>query len=144
LYIIRDIRRIRLYSYLSVAKIIATTLITSKLDYCNSLLYNMAFKDILRLQCVQNCLPKIVTWSPRFFHSVPLLKSLHWLTVQSRIIFKLSNIPYQTLSSGELSYLFSMVSLAFKPRELFSSSFHLLSVSRVKLMVGLSCGPYSL
>ena len=46
----------------------------SRLDYCNSLLYNTANKDIAKLQRVQNCLAKVVTRSPRFSRSVPLLK----------------------------------------------------------------------
>jgi len=40
------------YISLSVVKIVATALITSRLDYCNSLLYNIASKDILKLQCI--------------------------------------------------------------------------------------------
>ena len=92
---------------------IATALITSIFDYCNSLLYNIASKDILNLQCVQNCLNKVATRSTQFFHSIPLLKSFHW---QPHIIYKLSIIAYQTLSSGERSYLFSILSLAPKPR----------------------------
>jgi len=47
-YYIRDLRRIRRYISLSVAKTIATALITSRLDYCNSLLYNTASKNILK------------------------------------------------------------------------------------------------
>ena len=118
LYHIRDLRRIRRYITLSVAKTIATARITSRLDYCNSLLCNIAFTDILNLRCVQKCLARVVTWSPWFSHSVPLLKSLHWLPFQSRIMFKLCTIVYQTLSSGEPSCLFSMLSLAPKLREL--------------------------
>jgi len=95
-----------------------------------------ASKDILKLQCVQNCLARVVSRFPRFPHSVPLLKSLHWLPVQSRIIFKLCTIAYQTISFGGLSYLFSMLSLAPKPIELSSSGFHLLSVPRVKTHTG--------
>ena len=41
-YHIRDLRRIRRYIYLSVAKTIPIELITSRLNYCNSLLYNIA------------------------------------------------------------------------------------------------------
>jgi len=129
-----DLRR---YISLSVAKTIATSLITSRLDYCNSLLYNIASKDILKLQCVQNCLARVVTPSLRFSHSVPLLKSVRWLPVQSRIIFKICTIIYQTLSSEEPSYIFSMLSLAPKPRELRSSGFHLLSVPRDKTHAGI-------
>jgi len=50
-YHIRDLRRIRRYIFIPFAKTIATALITSGLDYCNSLLYNIASKDILKLQC---------------------------------------------------------------------------------------------
>ena len=77
-------------------------------------------------------LSRVVTRSPRFSHSVWLLKSLHWLPLQYRIIFKLCTIVYQTLSSGEPPYLFSSL-LALKPRELRLSGFHLMSVLRVKI-----------
>jgi len=132
---IRDFRRIRRCIPLSVAKTVDTTVVTNRLDYCNSLLYNIAPKDILKVQCVQTCL--VVTRSPQFSHSVPLLKSLHWLRVQSRIIFKLyCTIAYHTLSSGKPTYLFVMLSLSLKLRELRSSGFHLLSVPRVKPHAG--------
>ena len=82
---------------------------------------------------IQNFLAKVAaTQYPRLSHYVPLPPSLHWLTVQSRIIFKLGTIAYQTLSSGEPSYLFSMLSLVSKPRQLRSSGFYLLSVPGVK------------
>ena len=62
---------------LSDAKTIATALITNRLDYCNSLLYNTASKDILKLHCVQNCLARVVTRSPRFSHCLtPKISSL--------------------------------------------------------------------
>ena len=41
-YHVRDLRRIRLYMSLSVAKTIAIALVSSRLDYCNSLLHNIA------------------------------------------------------------------------------------------------------
>ena len=107
---------------------------TYLLDYCNSFLYNIASKDILKFQCVQNCLARVVTLSPRFTHSVPFLKSLRWLPVQTRTIFRPCTIPYRTISSAEPSYLFPMLSLAPKPKELRSSGFHL-SVFRVKTHV---------
>ncbi|KAK2174584.1 hypothetical protein NP493_793g01001 [Ridgeia piscesae] len=65
-YHIRDLRRIRRFLSLSVAKTIATALVSSRLDYCNSLLYNTANKDIARLQRAQNCLARVFTRSPRF------------------------------------------------------------------------------
>jgi len=64
------------------------------------------------------------------------MKSLHRRPVQSRIIFKLGTIAYQTPSSGEPSYLLFVLSLASKPRELRSSDFQLLSVPIVKTLGG--------
>ena len=86
-YHIRDLRRIRRYMSLSVAKTNATALVSSRLDYCNSLLHNIAIKDISKLQRVQSCLARVVTRSLRLSRPVPLLKSLHWLPVRYRIIF---------------------------------------------------------
>ena len=93
-YRIRDLLRIRRFISLSVAKTIATALISSILDYCNSILYNSANKDITKLHRVQNCLARVVTRSPFFSRPVPLLKSLHWLPVHYRIIFKICTIAY--------------------------------------------------
>ena len=104
-YHIRDLRRVRRFLSPSVAKTIATALVSSILDYCNSLLYNTANKDVAKLQRVQNCLARVVTRSPRFSRSVPLLKSLHWLPVHYRIIFKMCTIAYQALSSTQPAYL---------------------------------------
>ena len=49
-YYIGELRRIGRYISLSVAKLFATALIISRLDYCNSLLYNIASKDILNFR----------------------------------------------------------------------------------------------
>ena len=79
-YDIRDLRRIRRCMSFAADKTMATALVRSRLDYCNSLYHNIALKDILKLHRVQNCLARVVTRSPRFSHSL-LLKSLHWLLV---------------------------------------------------------------
>ena len=92
-YHIRDLRRIRKFLSLSIAKTVATALVSSRLDYYNSLLYNTANKDIVRLQRVHKCLARVVTRSPSFSSSVPLLKSLHLLSVHYRVIFKICTDP---------------------------------------------------
>jgi len=93
-YHFRDLRRIRRYISLSVVIIITTALITSRLDYCNSLLYNIASKDILKLQCLLNCIARLVTQSPRFSHFISLMKTLHWFPIQSCLIFKHCNTDF--------------------------------------------------
>ena len=117
---------------LTCSKTIATALVTSRLDYCNSLLYNTANKDIAKLQRVQNCLARVVTRSPRFSRSVPLLKSLHWLPVHYRIIFKIGTIAYKALASTQPSDLNSMLTPARDSRQLRSTSSNRLYIPQVK------------
>ena len=84
-----DLRRIRLHLNLDSAKLVATALISSCLDYCNSLLYGTADIDITKLQHLDNQLARLVTMSAPFTRSLPLLRSLHWLPVRYRILFKI-------------------------------------------------------
>ena len=88
-YHIRDLKHIRKSLPLALAKQIAVALVTSKLDYCNSLSHEIPAKDLHKLQRVQNCLARVVTKAPRFSRSIPLLKSLHWLPIKFRIQFKI-------------------------------------------------------
>ena len=76
---------------LDLAKQIAVALVSSKLDYCNSLFHNMPEKYIARLQ---RCLARVVTKTPRFSRSVLILKRLHWLLVKFRIHFKICAITF--------------------------------------------------
>ena len=87
-YHILDLRSVRKSLSLDLAKQIAVALVSSMLDYCNSLSPNMPEKDFARLQWVQNCLARVVTKAPRFSRSVPILKRLHWLPIKFRIHLK--------------------------------------------------------
>ena len=53
-----DLRRIRRHLDLDSAKLLATALVASRLDYCNSLLYGIADIDLTRLQaCTESTDP---------------------------------------------------------------------------------------
>ena len=104
-YHIRDFRRIQHHVSISTAKTISTALISSNLDYCNSLLNNIAKRDLAKLQRVQNCLACVVLRAPRFSQSLPPLRQLHWLPVTYQINFKLSTLTYRALSTQQPPYL---------------------------------------
>jgi len=55
-YHIRQLRCIRPYLDSTTACTIATSIVHSKLDYCNSLYYNLPKSQITRLQLIQNSL----------------------------------------------------------------------------------------
>ena len=135
-YHIRDLRRIRRHIPISTAKTISTALISSRLDYCNSLLNNIAKRDVAKLQRVQNCLARVVLRAPRFSPSLPLLKQLHWLPVSYRINFKLSTLAYRALSTKQPSCLASLLHRSNIPRQLRSSTSQQLIVPKTKLNLG--------
>ena len=67
---------------------VANALVSTRLDYCNSLFHSFSYKKITRLQNIQNYLPHFVSGASRFSHVTLTLKSLHWLPIKQRIIFK--------------------------------------------------------
>ena len=117
-YHIRDLRRIRRHISIYTAKTISTALISSRLDYCNSLLNYIAKRDLAKFKQVQNCLACVVLRAPRFSPSLPLLRQLHWLPVSYRINFKLSTLTYCALSTQQPPYLASLLHLSNIPRQL--------------------------
>ena len=144
-YHIRDLRRIRKHLNLEQAKTLATSLIMSRLDYCNSLLQGLPVTDIQKLQRVQNTLARVVMRRPRMTHSAPLRRALHWLPVSFRIQFKISFLTYRLLFFKQPSYLSSLISKSIPSRSLRTNKGPLLSVPRVKTKTGSrafsSCAP---
>ena len=103
-YQIRDFARVRRFLPKSVAITLANALVSSRLDYCNSLLYGLSVQELRRLQGIQNTLCRIVTRTPRFSSITPHLKSLNWLPVKYRIEFKICLICFKSFNYGMPPY----------------------------------------
>ena len=132
-----DLRRIRRRLDLDSAKLLATALVSSRLDHCNSLLYGIADIDLTRLHArAQNQLARLVTKSPPFIRSIPLLRSLHWLPVRFRILFKINLLTYKILREKQPVYLHSMLAASIPSHSLRSNNDNSLSVPRVKTNTG--------
>jgi len=86
----------------------ATSIVHSKLDYCNSLYYNVPKSQINRLQVIQNSLARAVVKAPKFCHVTPILKSLHWLKISERIEYKLRSLTYKAFTTAQPTYLHSL------------------------------------
>ena len=108
-YFIRDFSRIRRYLSRSVAVTLANALVTSRLDYCNSVLYSITGKEINRLKRIQNTLCRIIQRLPRHAGTSGVMKSLHWLPVPFRIRFKLLLLTYKALNTHQPPYLSSLL-----------------------------------
>src|SRR6218665_872889 len=102
---IRDLRRIRPMLDFKTASTIATSIVHSKLDYCNSRFLNLDSTQIRRLQLIQNSLARAVTRAPVHHRITTVLKSLHWLKIPERIHFKVMSLTYNSLQSSQPTYL---------------------------------------
>ena len=96
-YHLRDFRRIRKHLDQDTATALGNALISSRLDYCNSLLFGAPSTYIKKLQRIQNSLARIITQSSGYASASKLLESLHWLPVKSRIHFKVSLLCYKAV-----------------------------------------------
>jgi len=92
---------IRPYLDSKTAGTIAASNVHSKLDYCNSLYYNLPKSQINRLQQIQNCLARTVVKAPKSSHITPILRSLHWLNITERIEYKLLSLTYKVLTTSQ-------------------------------------------
>ena len=111
----RDLRRIRKYLTSEVAVLAANALVSSRLDYCNSLFRGLSGFNQHKLQSIQNTLARIVTNHRKYAHVTPILQKLHWLPVKYRCIFKTTTLVYKFLHSGFPSYFEPFLSFSSCP-----------------------------
>ena len=88
-YQLRNIGFIRKYLNRSSTEKLVYALISSRLDFGNSVLFNLPQTQLSVLQRLQNAAARIITLSKKHTHITPILRSLHWLQVKDRIIFKI-------------------------------------------------------
>ena len=108
---LQDLHRIQCFLSYDVSVMVANALVSSHLDYCNSLFHSLSSKNITRLQNIQNCLARFVSGASRLSHVSPTLKSLHWLPVKQRLIFKTLLLIYKFLTTGKPKYFAPYLSL---------------------------------
>ena len=135
-YHIRALRHIRPILSEGTANLIASALVSSRLDYANACLFGISNKNLSRIQKIQNTLARVVTFSRSRSSTAPLLKHLHWLPVSARIHFKIALLTFKSLHAIASSYLSSLVRPYVPSRALRSSSAHQLCVPHVSTVFG--------
>jgi hypothetical protein len=131
-YQLHNIGSIRKYLSRDVAAQLIHSFVTSRLDYCNSLLYGISDKSLKRLRKVQNTAARIVTLSRKYDHITPVLKTLHWLPVHLRIDFKILLLKYKVVNGVAPAYLCELLVPYVPARSLRSSSVILLVVPKTR------------
>ena len=98
---LRDLHRVRRFLSVDTSVVIANALVSSCLDYCNSLFRSLSSRNATRLQYVQNALAWFVTGASKYTHITSTLRTLHWLPIRQRIIFKTLVLVHKYLSTGQ-------------------------------------------
>ena len=101
---LRDLHHIRRFLSVDTSVVIANALVSSRLDYCNSLFCSLSPCNATRLQYVQNALARFVTSAFEYTHITSRLRTLHWLPIRQRIIFKTIVLVYKYLTTGQPKY----------------------------------------
>ncbi|KAK7088651.1 hypothetical protein V1264_022550 [Littorina saxatilis] len=114
---LRRIASIRRYLTHDAFVKLAVSLIFSRLDYCNSLLAGLLASSIHGLQRVQNAAARLTLRKTKRDHITPLLCSLHWLPVNTRISYKLSTLVYKCLNDSAPEYIQSSLDLYTQPSD---------------------------
>ena len=85
--------------------------ITSRLDYCNSLLYGVPDHHMQKLQRVMNASARLIFCAPKHCHITPLLQQLHWLPIRLCVWFKILLITFKVLQGSTPKYLIDLISV---------------------------------
>ena len=119
---LRNISRIRHFLEVDTCKLLVHSLVTSRLDYCNSQLCGLPKSTLFRLQKMQNMAARIITNKKKYDHITPVLEMLHWLPVEKRIEYKIACMVFKCLTGSAPSYLDSLIKLYKPSRSLRSSN----------------------
>ena len=102
----------RIKKYLSKDSLITLVhaFITSRLDYCNGLLFGLSKVQIAKLQRVQNAAARLILGIGKCYHITPTLYELHWLPVSLRIDYKISLLTFKCIYGLAPTYLSDLIS----------------------------------
>ena len=93
---------------------VSSTIVGSRLNYCNAILVGISEANLDKLQVVQNTLARVVTGSRRRDHISPVLADLHWLPIRARITYKVATLVFKILDVKQPTYLAELIA-DYKP-----------------------------
>ena len=135
-YQLRNLGFIRKYLTRNATEKITHALISSRLDFGNALMFGLPQNALVKLQKLQNAAARIVTLTNKHSHITPVLKSLHWLPVEQRVIFKILLLLFHCIHGSAPFYNTSLIHQYAPSRSLRSQNFGLLVIPKIKTKWG--------
>ena len=131
-YHTRALRHVHTVLTDDLAQTVACSIVGSRLDYCNAVLYGGPDATLDVLQRAQNNLARVICQRGGQTDARPLLRSLHWLPVKHRVTYKMAALTFKTMSSSMPAYLNDLIQTAVPVRPLRSSDAPLLIVPKTQ------------
>ena len=129
-------------------KQLVTSLVLSRIDYCNVVLAGLPASTIAPLQRVQNAAAHLFLRLDRRSHITPAFREPHWLPVKYRIKFKVAVFMHQVTAQRCPSYVADLVAFSTpdsQRRSLRSASTNAAVIRRTRTEFGRRafavCGP---
>ena len=110
-YQLRNISRIRRYLSEENCHHVVRALVSSRLDYGNSLLAGITEAQLKKIQRIQNKAARLIFGISRRDHISPYITHLHWLPVKQRVNFKILVLIYQCINNSAPIYLSELISM---------------------------------
>ena len=101
---IKNFARKKYYLTKKELSILVSSLIVSKLDYCNSLYNGINSSLLKKLQYAQNSAARLIFNRKKFDHVTDLFYELHWLPVRYKTQNKICLLTYKCINSTLYSH----------------------------------------
>ena len=119
---IRRIGSIRQYLSVEATKTLVSSLVLSRLDYCNALLAGSPQVLLDKIQRVINCSARLIYKASESAHITPLFFDFHWLPISSRIQYKIALTCFHIISGTAPPFLSELLHVYSPSRSLRSHS----------------------
>ena len=111
---LHNLRKIRRYLSQDCLVTLIHAFVTSRLNYCNNLMYGLPQCQISKLQRVQNAAARIALDLSKFCHITAALRQLHWLPVIKRIQFKMLLLTFKAIHGFCPPYISELITVKLK------------------------------
>ena len=109
-YYLHNIRRIRKHLSGDSSETLIHAFVSSRLDYCNSLLYELPQVKIDKIQRVQSTAARLIFKQPKFCPITPFLSQLQWLPVKYRTEYKILPMTFKAIHGIAPDYICKLIS----------------------------------
>ena len=108
---------IRKYLDKDTTHMLIKSLALSHLDYANSLLTGLPAKTMKIIQDVQNLAAKVILGKHKSESSMECHKTLHWLPIKYRMVYKICTLVFKCLHAKASTYLIKLIKIKQEGRQ---------------------------